>query len=150
MLQANRMSLLTSDDGGMVQTRVNVLPEMPLLEARLDAASLQLVDTEQAQVGLTVTQRTACQQGCTLPLVSALLPWLQLQEVQRARLSSLWAACLVKCLARAVHCPICSKCCVGAAALHASQRLKLTRLALSLGRSAGQWRCIVKPAANHQ
>ena len=51
MLQANRMSLLMSDDGGMAQTRVNVLPEMPLLDARLAAPSLQLVDTDQAQVG---------------------------------------------------------------------------------------------------
>lgn len=37
---------MTDDEGGKAQTRVNVLPEMPLLEARLDAPSQRLPDQQ--------------------------------------------------------------------------------------------------------
>ena len=46
LLQAQHAGLLTSDDGGMAQTRVNVLPELPLLEARLDAPSQRMPDQQ--------------------------------------------------------------------------------------------------------
>lgn len=51
LLQANRMGLLASDEGGMAQTRVSVLPELPLLEARLDAPSQRLPDQQVSPTG---------------------------------------------------------------------------------------------------
>ena len=38
------------DEGGGAQARVNVLAELPLLEARLDAPSLRISDVDQSQV----------------------------------------------------------------------------------------------------
>ena len=40
------------DEGGGAQARVNVLAELPLLEARLDAPSLRTTDVDQSQVRL--------------------------------------------------------------------------------------------------
>ena len=46
----NRMPTPGGDEGGGAQARVNVLAELPLLEARLDAPSLRLSDIDQSQV----------------------------------------------------------------------------------------------------
>jgi len=49
-LQMNRMGVPHEEEGGGAETRVNVVPELPLLEARLDAPSLRTTDAEQTQV----------------------------------------------------------------------------------------------------
>ena len=49
-LQMNRMGMPGEEEGGGAETRVNVLAELPLLEARLDAPSLRSTDSEQTQV----------------------------------------------------------------------------------------------------
>lgn len=49
-LQMNRMPTPEGDEGGEAQARVNVLAELPLLEARLDAPSLKTPDVDQSQV----------------------------------------------------------------------------------------------------
>ena len=49
-IQMNRMPLPEGDEGGGAQARVNVLAELPLLEARLDAPSLRTSDADQSQV----------------------------------------------------------------------------------------------------
>ena len=55
----NRMGMPQEEEGGGAETRVNVLSELPLLEARLDAPSLRLTDAEQPQVnGSSVTIHT--------------------------------------------------------------------------------------------
>ncbi len=46
----NRMGVPHEEEGGWAETRVNVVPELPLLEARLDAPSLRTTDAEQTQV----------------------------------------------------------------------------------------------------
>ena len=46
----NRMPSPGGDEGGGAQARVNVLAELPLLEARLDAPSLRPPDVDQTQV----------------------------------------------------------------------------------------------------
>lgn len=46
----NRMPTPEGDEGGGAQARVNVLAELPLLEARLDAPSLKTPDVDQSQV----------------------------------------------------------------------------------------------------
>lgn len=46
----NRMPTPEGDEGGGAQARVNVLAELPLLEARLDAPSLRITDVDQSQV----------------------------------------------------------------------------------------------------
>ncbi len=49
-LQMNRMGVPHEEEGGGAETCVNVVPELPLLEARLDAPSLRTSDAEQTQV----------------------------------------------------------------------------------------------------
>ena len=50
LIQMNRMPTPGGDEGGGAQARVNVLAELPLLEARLDAPSLRITDADQSQV----------------------------------------------------------------------------------------------------
>lgn len=49
-IQMNRMAAPEGDEGGGAQARVNVLADLPLLEARLDAPSLRTTDVDQSQV----------------------------------------------------------------------------------------------------
>lgn len=53
-LQMNRMGESHEEEGGGAETRVNVVPELPLLEARLDAPSLRTTEAEQTQVSQTI------------------------------------------------------------------------------------------------
>jgi len=53
-LQMNRMGVPHEEEGGGAETRVNVVPELPLLEARLDAPSLRTSDAEQTQVSQSI------------------------------------------------------------------------------------------------
>lgn len=55
----NHMPGPEGDEGGGAQARVNVLAELPLLEARLDAPSLRITDVDQSQVTLA----PACSQA---------------------------------------------------------------------------------------
>ncbi|DBA95519.1 TPA: hypothetical protein ACH3X3_013374 [Trebouxia sp. C0006] len=63
-LQMNRMGVPHEEEGGGAETRVNVVPELPLLEARLDAPSLRTSDAEQTQSSmLQSTGRSEQQQA---------------------------------------------------------------------------------------
>ena len=64
-LQMNRMGMPQEEEGGGAETRVNVLSELPLLEARLDAPSLRVTDAELPQVGSSVTMHTIPQTLCS-------------------------------------------------------------------------------------
>ena len=61
-IQMNRMPGPEGDEGagGGAQARVNVLAELPLLEARLDAPSLKITDVDQSQVGIPAS---SCSKG---------------------------------------------------------------------------------------
>ncbi|DBA86334.1 TPA: hypothetical protein ACH3X2_005568 [Trebouxia sp. C0005] len=62
-LQMNRMGESHEEEGGGAETRVNVVPELPLLEARLDAPSLRTTEAEQTQSSmLQSTGRSELQQ----------------------------------------------------------------------------------------
>lgn len=71
-LQMNRMGMPQEEEGGGAETRVNVLSELPLLEARLDALSLRVTDAEQPQVGSSVTFHTMAQIHLFNPVASLL------------------------------------------------------------------------------
>lgn len=60
-IQMNRMPVPEGDEGGGAQARVNVLAELPLLEARLDAPSLKIItDVDQSQVHHTCSFMHPC------------------------------------------------------------------------------------------
>lgn len=62
----NRMGMPSEEEGGGAQTRVSVLAELPLLEARLDAPSLRSTDSEQTQVHtLTIISKVFSTLSCS-------------------------------------------------------------------------------------
>ena len=66
----NRMPTREGDEGGGAQARVNVLAELPLLEARLDAPSLKTPDVDQSQViPLLLLQHSIECKCCRISLV---------------------------------------------------------------------------------
>ena len=66
----NRMPAPEGDEGGGAQARVNVLAELPLLEARLDAPSLKTPDVDQSQViPLLLVQHSIESKRCRISLV---------------------------------------------------------------------------------